>query len=213
MGLGVVNGRSIWLDSEGKGINIGNNVKGILGADQNICIQTSTSLQHVPYNSRVEEDLAPELREKLSFAIQKLEEIVSIASMLRQDTFGPETLDNGKSYDFYVSHVDESLICRPEPYEKRREKQEQYVAFPTTTIGSFPQTVNIRSARLKFKKGEISFEKYQEVIASEIGYAIGVQEGIGLDVLVHGEAERTDMVEFFGVKLDGFAFTAQGCVE
>jgi len=210
LGLGVVDGRSIWLDSEGRAVSIGYQIKGLLGADQDICIQSSTSLQHVPYNSRIEKGLAPELRSKLSFAVQKLEEIVSIASMLKQDFFNSETMGNEKAYTFDVGEVDEILICRSEPYEDRREKQEQYLAFPTTTIGSFPQTQNIRSARLKFRKGEISIETYREVIASEIGYAIGVQEGIGLDVLVHGEAERTDMVEFFGVKLDGFAFTAHG---
>jgi len=212
LGLGVVDGRSIWLDSEGRAVSIGYQIKRLLGTDQNICIQSSTSLQHVPYNSRIEKDLDPELRSKLSFAVQKLEEIVSIASMLKHDAFNLEIMRNKTAYQYNVGEVGESLICRSEPYERRREKQEQYLAFPTSTIGSFPQTQNIRSARLKLRKGEISIEKYREVIASEIGYAIGVQEGIGLDVLVHGEAERTDMVEFFGVKLDGFAFTTQGYV-
>lgn len=109
--------------------------------------------------------------------------------------------------------VPEAMYSRSESYEARRGKQPTFAPFPTTTIGSFPQTAAIRRARLQYKRGALSEERYRERIGAEIGYVIGVQEALGVDVLVHGEPERSDMVEYFGLKLDGYAFTEQGWVQ
>lgn len=92
-----------------------------------------------------------------------------------------------------ADNIPKEMFDRPEPFEKRREAQVSTPAFPTTTIGSFPQTVEIRQARMKFKKGLISEDEYKKQMMMHISYAIGVQDGLGLDILVHGEAERTDM--------------------
>src|SRR3990172_3890615 len=104
-------------------------------------------------------------------------------------------------------------FVRSSPYRVRRPAQITLPPFPTTTIGSFPQTAAVRSLRARFKRGDIDLETYQAGIDSWIGYTIGAQDGLGLDVLVHGEFERSDMVEYFAEKLDGFAFTEHGWVQ
>jgi 5-methyltetrahydropteroyltriglutamate--homocysteine methyltransferase len=178
----------------------------------------------VPVDLTLETNLLKDLIPRLSFAVQKLSELTHVAGEL-------STLEQGTTKSFVepldlatytgapiittasTGHFAPETFSRSESYQVRRAKQPQFPAFPTTTIGSFPQTAAIRRARLQFKKGILSEEEYKNAMAAEIGYAVGVQDALGLDVLVHGEPERTDMVEVFGVKLDGFVFTEYGWVQ
>ena len=139
-------------------------------------------------------DLTP----RLAFAVQKLQEIVSVAATVSSLSGGgnvkmaPEPLDLATYTGAPlivpgVAELEASMFQREEPYEVRRCHQPTFHAFPTTTIGSFPQTAAIRRARLQFKKGILSAAEYRERMAAEIGYAVGVQDALGLDVLVHGE--------------------------
>jgi 5-methyltetrahydropteroyltriglutamate--homocysteine methyltransferase len=141
----------------------------------------------------LEDNFDPTLREKLSFAIQKLEELSFLSNALKKvfDSCAEPCLGRRTMKE---AVFEEHLVTRSESYEERRKKQHVYPAFPTTTIGSFPQTSTIRKVRLQYKKGQISETEYREAIAAEIGYCIGIQVVLDLDVLVHGEAERSDMV-------------------
>ncbi|MFP3854769.1 MAG: 5-methyltetrahydropteroyltriglutamate--homocysteine S-methyltransferase, partial [Anaerolineales bacterium] len=112
-----------------------------------------------------------------------------------------------------LESLDEASFSRASDYESRRQQQIELPPFPTTTIGSFPQTTEIRRLRAQYKNGQLTEQEYHDKIDSWIGYTIGVQEGLGLDVLVHGEFERSDMVEYFAQKLTGFAFTQNGWVQ
>jgi len=180
-------------------------------------LQSSTSLQHVPIDSTLEAALPSELIPRLAFATQKLREIVLTAAATGDSSVDAGALDlatwTGAPAPAPTADIPVALFSRSETYAARRPQQPAFPAFPTTTIGSFPQTPSIRRSRLQFKKGQLSEAEYKERIAAEIGYAVGVQEALGLDVLVHGEAERSDMVEYFGLKLDGFVFTEAGWVQ
>lgn len=160
-----------------------------------VFLQTSTSLQHVPYDVRLEtgDTISERLGSKLSFATQKLDELSFLAERFAKDI---EDSNSGNPVMRKLKEAifENELVTRAETYDQRRKKQYQYPPFPTSSIGSFPQTPEIRKVRLQYKKGQISEVDYREAVASEIGYAIGIQEAIGMDVLVHGEAERTDMV-------------------
>lgn len=203
LGAGVVDGRSVW-NSEGQAAKTMAELLSI--SITNVCVQSSVSLQHLPYTQENEKELPEGLKGRLSFAIEKLSEIVKVAN---GGVVGSEmALVKGKTLA-----LDPKLFNRPLSYSERRKQQISTPAFPTSTIGSFPQTSEIRSIRLKFKKGEIDEKEYKHLITSQIAYAIGIQDAIGLDVLVHGEAERTDMVEYFGQKLDGMYFTDNGWVQ
>jgi len=153
-------------------------------------------------------DLAP----RLAFATQKLAEIVATAAADVAGNVAPLDLSSwtGAPAPTSTGGIPADMFSRAVPYSERRPQQPIYPAFPTTTIGSFPQTPSVRRARLQYKKGQLSEMHYRERIAAEIGYAVGVQDALGLDVLVHGEPERTDMVEYFGLNLEGFAFTEAG---
>ncbi|KAL4539572.1 hypothetical protein Ndes2437B_g02062 [Nannochloris sp. 'desiccata'] len=223
LGAGVIDGRSVWAD-DGTALRLVAALRAHLGPDQAITVQSSTSLLHVPVDLSLETNLPKDLIPRLAFAVQKLNELTHVVQEL-------STLEQGTSKSFVepldlatftggptttpasTGHFSPEMFSRSETYEVRRAKQTQFPAFPTTTIGSFPQTAAIRRARLQFKKGTISAEEYKERMAAEIGYAVGIQDALGLDVLVHGEPERTDMVEVFGVKLDGFVFTEYGWVQ
>ena len=158
-------------------------------------MQTSTSLQHVPFDARLESDntVSDLLGDKISFAIQKLGELSALAVEFFEDT-GDSIVRNPAREKAQEAKFENELVTRSETYHQRRKKQYQYPPFPTTSIGSFPQTPYIRKIRLQYKKAQVSEVQYREAIAAEIGFCIGVQEAIGMDVLVHGEAERTDMV-------------------
>lgn len=223
LGVGIVDARNVWTVQPQPLLATLNRIQQVTS---NLCIHPSASLQFVPYDVTREKQLPEPLRQVLSFAVQKLAEVVLIARGLKEGNL--EELLKAKEdkwQAFYAfSPVNEQVQKRLEsltpeqlerqlPYEKRKELQPQLPPFPTTTIGSFPQTPEIRQLRLKLKRGQISEEEYQQAIHEEIAKCIRLQEEIGLDVLVHGEFERTDMVEFFAQKLAGFAFTEYGWVQ
>lgn len=211
LGAGVVDGRSVWGDGDAPIALLGDLVKqGIT----RIAVQSSVSLQHLPMDKQCEKELPPELLAKLSFASQKLDEIVSVARVLEEQS--PEEVSGLPKPQSPADHqfeLEESMFERSEDYETRRAKQIAMPPFPTTTIGSFPQTNDIRNARKELREGKIDVAQYEQRINAYIAYAINIQESIGLDVFVHGEPERTDMVEYFGQKLEGFAFTVAGWVQ
>ncbi|CAD7697891.1 unnamed protein product [Ostreobium quekettii] len=202
LGAGVVDGRSVW-GSEGSAAKALSELQAL--GITNICVQSSVSLQHLPYTLEDEKALPEDVKGRLAFAVEKLAEIVKVACGGVPES--ATVLGSTKV------EVDAKLFDRPLPFAERRSKQICTPAFPTSTIGSFPQTSAIRSVRMKFKKGEVSAEEYKCQMTGHIAYAIGVQEALGLDVFVHGEAERTDMVEYFGQKLEGMYFTNNGWVQ
>lgn len=180
--------------------------------------QTSASLQHVPLDLNLETELPTAVKSRLAFAQQKLEEMVAVKEAVTGHAGAASDIDlstytGAPAMGLTAKAIPTEFFQRPAPFAVRRPQQPQFHAFPTTTIGSFPQTPTIRRARLQYKKGTISEVEYRERIAAEIGYSIGAQEALGLDVLVHGEAERTDMVEYFGMKLNGFCFTQHAWVQ
>ena len=223
LGAGVIAGRSVWQVRPRETLELIRS----LPADASVRLGTSCSLQFVPYQAARETGLPEELRDVLAFAQEKLEELRWLAKAASSDD-GAETAfrANEATWERFrrfapsepeVARRIEALTPkdfeREVPYSDRREKQIQLPPLPTTTIGSFPQTKEVRRLRRRFKRGEITPEAYEAGIDAWIGYAIGAQEALGLDVLVHGEFERSDMVEYFAEKLKGFAFTEHGWVQ
>ena len=202
-----------------------------IGADR-LLIGPSCSLLHCPIDLELEDGLDGELRGWLAFAKQKLGEV---RTLTRRDQRGP--LCRGRrlgrrprrpraprpvarihrrDVKDRLAVVDEKLLSRPRPFHERREAQRKKLRLPllpTTTIGSFPQTAEVRKARAALKKGDWSPDRYGDFCREEIARTVRFQEELGLDVLVHGECERNDMVEYFGEQLDGFAFTGNGWVQ
>ena len=190
----------------------------------------SCSLLHVPYSLEGEDGLDPELRASLAFAQEKLDELAALQAILQGAAAHPAL---AAARSALAARAASSRVHRPQvqeavaglapdadrraaPYPVRRALQQQRLAlppYPTTTIGSFPQTDAIRSARARYRKGELAAADYERAMHAEIAHAVAVQEELGLDVLVHGEAERNDMVEYFGEQLEGFAFTRNGWVQ
>ncbi|QIZ70657.1 5-methyltetrahydropteroyltriglutamate--homocysteine S-methyltransferase [Oxynema aestuarii] len=219
LGVGMVDARNVWKIRPS---SVRATLEAIRTVTTNIYLHPSASLQFVPHDATQETKLPEPLRQVLSFARQKLEEVVllsaddpetALAQIQRQwqafEQFAPATPRvHERLRDLTVSDLERSL-----PYQQRRSHQPQLPAFPTTTIGSFPQTPEVRKLRLQLKRGEITQSEYEQRIDAEIAQCIELQEQVGLDVLVHGEFERTDMVEFFGQKLSGFAFTQHGWVQ
>ncbi|MBW5446394.1 5-methyltetrahydropteroyltriglutamate--homocysteine S-methyltransferase [Cohnella sp. CFH 77786] len=231
LGAGVIDGRGIWKaplrDKIGLLEELANQV-----SDDRLIVQTSCSLIHVPVTASRESDLPAELRNALAFADEKLDELAlltkaislgaaEVADEVVKLEIGRlefERSDERARVD--VRQAVEALRgSRPErgaPFPERRLVQQEkwrLPLFPTTTIGSFPQTDEVRKARRLWRNGEWDDTRYAGFIRGQIDTWIGLQEEIGLDVLVHGEFERTDMVEFFGEKLAGFAFTGHGWVQ
>ncbi|MDP4097408.1 5-methyltetrahydropteroyltriglutamate--homocysteine S-methyltransferase [Paenibacillus sp. P96] len=231
LGAGLIDGRSIWrADLESK-LGLLTTLTGIVAADR-ITVQPSCSLLHVPVSAAQELALEPTLREALAFADEKLEELALLAKAGRS---GPDAIRpaleaagqsrsalqqspsrNNKRVNERIAALASQPSSRSGSFEERREAQRErwkLPLLPTTTIGSFPQTPEIRSARRKWRKGEWSDAQYEAFIKAEIKTWIELQAELGLDVFVHGEFERNDMVEFFGEKLSGFVFTANGWVQ
>ncbi len=223
LGAGVVDARNVWRIRPGEVLEL---LETLQGLAPRLRIQPSASLQFVPYDARREDHLPPALQGVLAFAEQKLQELAFLARTLngegtdgvRQEieaawaafrAFSPAN----PQVQERIRNLTEADFRRSLPYEERRKHQIQLPPFPTTTIGSFPQTPEVRKVRARFKAGKIDAETYRDEIDRWIAYTIGVQDGIGLDVLVHGEFERSDMVEYFGEKLEGFAFTRHGWVQ
>lgn len=225
---GVVNGRNIWKNDYAQSL-------GLLDALQKnvtnrVAVSTACSLLHVPFSTDGEE-LGEDVLKHFAFAVEKLQEVNEIAQLcvLNDDELknSKELAQNQALFDGSRVKVDENVKARiaslkPEDFERKPSRSERQKLqkealglpdLPTTTIGSFPQTKEIRATRALFRKGEISKEEYDAFIRNQIDECIEHQERIGLDVLVHGEFERNDMVEYFGQHLHGFKFTKNAWVQ
>ena len=228
--LGVVNGRNIWKSDLNAILDWVEPIANKLG--DNLWIAPSCSLLHVPVDLSSEKKLDSEISSWLAFAIEKIKEIEVITTAINSGRAKVEnelaqnkqslnsrknsTRVHNPSVQAELAKVDASWGMRKGTYLERQVKQLPVLnlpKFPTTTIGSFPQTGDIRSARSKFKSGEITESAYQDAMRKEIIHSIKEQESLGLDVLVHGEAERNDMVEYFGEQLQGYAFSQFGWVQ
>lgn len=223
LGAGVVDGRNIWAIRPEAVLATLNELRAIA---PNLWVQPSASLQFVPHDATLETHLPDPLRQVLSFAEQKLEEIVFLADALSgKDTAAQHTqwAQRWQAFQAFnppnaevqnaVRRLTAQDFQRSLSYSLRLDSQVKLPPLPTTTIGSFPQTKDVRRLRVQYKKGELSKADYEAAIDAQIAECIKAQEEIGLDVLVHGEFERTDMVEYFGQQLDGFAFTVHGWVQ
>lgn len=187
---------------------------------------------HVPVTVKIEETLDHTLKTALAFADEKLQEIVVLTKGIREgkeqiqdevnerrtaiEALNQSSIRNNQQVQTAIQNLPSSLAEREAPYSVRQAAQKtafQLPLLPTTTIGSFPQTQEVRRNRLKWRKGELTATDYQTYIKTEIKKWIDIQEELGLDVFVHGEFERTDMVEYFGEKLAGFQFTKFGWVQ
>ncbi len=231
LSLGVIDGRNIWRADLSASLNQISSLA--LARGDKLWLGTSCSLLHVPVDLNSEQTLDAELRSWLAFATQKLDELAALKAALKNDhsinwqaAFAAATaaaLSRKQSSRIHNETVQKRLqqikaedSQRQQVFAKRAELQQQRFnlpAFPTTTIGSFPQTKEIRKARADFKKGAISHLDYLEAMRAEIRHVIQQQEELDIDVLVHGEAERNDMVEYFGEQLWGYAFSQFGWVQ
>ena len=225
---GVVNGKNIWRNNYDKTLSILKQLTKYIPKD-NVVINTSCSLLHVPYTVDDEAEVPAEYREHFAFAEEKLDELFELKVLFKDDDFenNPAFLKNcdlvKRKNSFYDKSVKDRIsalkgedFTRLPFFEEREALQRktlQLPIFPTTTIGSFPQTNDVKANRAKFKRGEITEERYIENVKVKIEHCIRLQEEIGLDVLVHGEYERNDMVEFFGENLSGFIFTSKAWVQ
>ncbi|MGR3853565.1 5-methyltetrahydropteroyltriglutamate--homocysteine S-methyltransferase [Chryseobacterium indologenes] len=232
LSLGLVDGRNIWKNDYEKSLSFISKAVEKLGSER-IFIAPSCSLLHSPCDLDFETNLNPEIKNWLAFAKQKVKEVVTLkelASGTENEQIFEAFEENKKAIE---SRTTSSLIHNDQVKQranavtekdaqrintfKIRKKEQQEVLqlplFPTTTIGSFPQTAEVRSWRAKFKKGELTAEQYDILLKEETQRTIRWQEDIGIDVLVHGEFERNDMVEYFGEQLEGFVFTQNGWVQ
>ncbi len=217
---GVVNGKNIWRNNYQKTLDLLKklNVK-------NLVLTTSCSLLHVPYTVASEE-LEEDVTKHFAFAEEKVKELVELDALLKNQSpeflrknaelfEKPRVLENAELHQKIADLNPEAFVRQPEfaVREKIQKQEFNLPLLPTTTIGSFPQTREVKQKRAAFRKHEISQEEYDEFIAERIDSWIGFQEEIGLDVLVHGEFERNDMVEYFGQHLEGYVFTKKAWVQ
>jgi len=228
--LGVINGRNIWKTDLAATLDWLEPIATQLG--QRLWIAPSCSLLHVPVDLDSEQKLDGEIKSWLAFAIQKLAELKVLAAALNtgRDSVAAELAQNKAAIDARrnsprvnnpavkaaVAGISKELGERNSPHAQRAAKQAAQLklpAWPTTTIGSFPQTADIRRVRSEFKAGHLNEADYIAAMQAEIARSVREQEALGLDVLVHGEAERNDMVEYFGEQLDGYAFSQFGWVQ
>ncbi|KNZ44754.1 5-methyltetrahydropteroyltriglutamate--homocysteine S-methyltransferase [Puccinia sorghi] len=232
LSLGLVSGRNVWKNDMNKSLSIIKEAISALGEDR-VIVATSSSLLHTPISLAGEVKMPAEQKDWFSFALEKCDEVSTLAKAVSpnvDDAVKQKLQANADSIkkrrDFEaqsdasvrerLSKVTPDMYNRKSPFPQRRIAQSSVVKlpkFPTTTIGSFPQTKEIRVARSKFTKGEITAKEYDDFIAKEIEYVVRFQESCGLDLLVHGEAERNDMVMYFGEQLKGFVFTENAWVQ
>ena len=235
LSLGIVDGRNIWKNDLQKSLEIISKAKEKIG-EERLLLAPSCSLLHCPCDLKYEDDntaLPDSIKRWMAFSLQKLDELILLSAIAtgkanehqhnlfkkQQDDIedrkkSPLTTD--PAIRERLKNLTESDIKRTSPYKIRWEKQSarlQLPLLPTTTIGSFPQTPEVRKWRADLKKGRISQPEYENNIKNAIKVAVEWQESIDLDVLVHGEFERKDMVEYFGELLEGFAFTRFGWVQ
>ncbi len=230
LSLGVISGRNIWKTDLNAVLNWLEPLAQRLG-DQ-LWIAPSCSLLHVPVDLNNEQKLDAEFKSWLAFALQKLDELTLLADALKNGRASVKAkLDanhaaidarrasprvNNPEVKAAVADIRAKFGERESAYAQRAPKQAALLklpAFPTTTIGSFPQTAEIRHARSEFKAGRLNEDAYLTAMKGEIERSVREQETLGLDVLVHGEAERNDMVEYFGEQLEGYAFSQFGWVQ
>jgi 5-methyltetrahydropteroyltriglutamate--homocysteine methyltransferase len=227
LSLGVVDGRNIWKNEYIRSVGHIKTAVAAIGADR-VMIAPSCSLLHTPFDLDLETAINPEIKNWMAFAKQKLNELKELGEIMEGNT--PLLLQNLKAISARglsklihkqaikerVAAITDADATRVSEFETRQKIQQdrfKLPLFPTTTIGSFPQTDDIRQLRAKLKKGTLSQEQYDAEIEKATIDAIRWQEDIGIDVLVHGEFERNDMVEYFGEQLDGFLFTKNGWVQ
>ena len=229
LSLGIVDGRNIWKADLAKLID---RLEPVAAARTSLVLSPSCSLLHCPIDLALETKLNPEVTEWLAFAIQKLEELTLVRGGLSQDQYAvaaelvanadviaarrASRLTNDPHVRERLAAVEASHARRDRPFEERAVLQRARLGLPplpTTTIGSFPQTAKVRKARAAYGRGELDEADYNQFLREEIERTIRWQEEIGLDVLVHGEFERNDMVQYFGEQLAGFAFTRNAWVQ
>lgn len=234
LSVGVVDGRNVWRTDFARTIDNLRDLQSALG-EERLLVASSCSLLHSPVDLSEEKALKPEIRNWLAFAVQKCREVGLLAAVaVGYDTLSTALrMELAENTDAVASRCQHPLVCRHEvrsraaavtsamlerqsPYAIRKAAQAEWLKLPllpTTTIGSFPQTSQIRDARRDFAAGKLSPSQYRDFIREEIQMVIRRQENLGLDVLVHGEPERNDMVEYFGQQMSGFAFTQNGWVQ
>ncbi|WP_406697896.1 5-methyltetrahydropteroyltriglutamate--homocysteine S-methyltransferase [Singulisphaera sp. Ch08] len=231
LSLGLVDGRNIWRTDLLAALDVAEDAAERLGVDR-ILIAPSCSLLHTPYDLEGESKLDGELKGWLAFGRQKLEEVAILARGVEhgRDSVADALEENrvaltgrrssprihSAQVRRRLASVTPEMLARENPYSTRRVDQRAKTPLPllpTTTIGSFPQTDDVRKARASFKAGKLRPDEYDAFLKERTAEAVRWQEEVGLDVLVHGEFERNDMVEYFGENLDGFAFTENGWVQ
>ncbi|MGP4111458.1 5-methyltetrahydropteroyltriglutamate--homocysteine S-methyltransferase [Streptomyces sp. 4N509B] len=226
---GVVNGRNVWVNDLARSLST---LATLLGLADRVDVAASCSLLHVPLDVAVERDIDPQIRRWLAFAHQKTAEVVTLARGLTHGTDAiaaelaanradlasraASSLTHDPAVRARAAAVTPADARRSLPYEERAAAQRARLRLPllpTTTIGSFPQTDELRAARGALRAGRIDAAAYEERVRAEIGEVVSFQERAGLDVLVHGEAERNDMVQYFAEQLTGFLATRHGWVQ
>jgi len=228
--VGVVDGRNIWINDINKSVNLLKEISKTINKD-NIIVGTSCSLLHVPFSLKYEDKLDSDIKSWLSYAVEKTQELNIVTKIFFEENLSDaenaifeantKAIESRKtSTKIHDNKVKERVKNiskqRPDEYKDRIKAQKEYFGYPdlaTTTIGSFPQTPELRATRRSFKNGEITQEQYDAQIENMTKDCVKYQEDIGLDILVHGEFERNDMVEYFGEQLKGFAFTSNGWVQ
>lgn len=223
---GLINGKNIWRSDYKRVLA---KIAKLSKFAPNIVLSTSCSLLHVPYTVNNETELAPEITRHFAFAYEKLQELQEISTLVgisnytqdkrylqNQELFKVNELRTDDEVQRNVASLTKADFVRPEPRKQRQALQRKVLnlpLLPTTTIGSFPQTQEVKHNRAKFRRGEITEQQYYDKVKEFISDCIKLQEYIGLDVFVHGEFERNDMVEFFGENLKGYVFTKNAWVQ
>ncbi|WP_274653326.1 5-methyltetrahydropteroyltriglutamate--homocysteine S-methyltransferase [Paenibacillus humicola] len=223
---GVVNGKNIWRNNYKNTLAL---VQELTGHAKQLVLSTSCSLLHVPYSLQRETALSDEKKRYFAFAEEKLREFAELKAILGQadpyssalyiqneKLFGDTRFEGNVTVQARTASLTDADFKRLPVFAEREAIQKakfKLPPLPTTTIGSFPQTADVRANRFSFRKGDISEEQYKQFNFDKIAECIALQEEIGLDVLVHGEYERNDMVEYFGESLDGFIFTKNAWVQ
>ncbi len=220
---GIINGRQPWRANLKEKLGL---IEELLKISENLTISNASPLYHLPVSVEPEDELPEGLKERLAFAKEKLQELKLLKEALNGNSEALKEVEESEKVMTAVyaenpevrrrvASLTEEDFRRKLPYKERDKIQREILKlplFPTTTIGSFPQTEDVRKMRTAYRTGKISEEEYKKFIKEKIKYAIEVQEEIGLDVLVHGEFERSDMVEYFAIKMDGIATTKHGWV-
>lgn len=229
LSLGLVSGRNIWKSDLAASLATAKKAIEALGQDR-VVVATSSSLLHTPVTLANESRLSADVKDWFSFATEKAAEVATLAKALSGADVQAALDANKKSIEARrafeqnsdasvrdrLSKVTPDMYNRKSPFPERKAAQDKVYdlpTFPTTTIGSFPQTKEIRLARSKNTKGELSTEEYEKFLENEIKSAVDFQEAIDIDILVHGEPERNDMSQYFGEQLQGFVFTENAWVQ